>query len=464
MGASRATSDGEAVLREREVRRIAPSRAQRLSGRRWHLPAVPVAIAALVALSLRTLPAGAVVLSQDELADTGTEVGLVAKSFGFVLAGPTLAPPYSPEDADPSALNVEDLRTYFSYRGTHLRLVWHESTTSTVRSDALLGPLSLGRGATPPRFLPLRADFASEPTLSLATEADWAYAAWAQGPVTVTIGRQPVTLGRGRLFRPWDLVSTFALTQVDTEYKPGVDAARVSISPATGTTVDLVAAIGERRPHHDFSSESRGSSFVLTAAQTFDRGEFSGIVGLVRNDVVAGWGALWSFPSLDLYGEVTATWLRSDSLGSPAVVGRKAAVPRALVGLSARPASHLTFIPEIYYDGFGARGSDGYLSVLASERVAVGEQITLGRLYAAAALDWEADPLVHVTGLVLSNALDPSGLVSVSVSYDAAANTRLVAGVYVPAGRLPESSPVLAPRSEFGLYPDFGFLEARIAL
>ena len=421
-------------------------------------------LVAVAASLLIAMPVSAFVLSEDEIEDTGTDAGVIVRNFDFVLGGKTLEPPRNTEDASPAASSVLDVRTYLSYRSSHLRLVWHQSTTSTVRSHSSLGLLDLGRSTLPPRWLPLRAEDKNGSTLQLGTETDWAYLALVVGRTTVTLGRQPVTLGRGRLFHPSDLVSQFSLTEVDTEYKPGVDGARVDFSPDSSTTLTAVAAGGERERDHDLGMDRKGSSTVLQVKRGWDHGEFSALGAWVRNDLVLGYGALFDLGALDLYGEITVTWLGSRSLSAPAVQGRHAPVLRALSGMNLHPVEHLTVIPEVYYDGFGAQRASDYLAVATSERVAVGEQVTFGRLYAGAVADWEADPTVHVTLLGLSNVLDPSGLLSASVSYDAAANTRLVLGGYLPLGPLPRVGPVPQPRSEYGSYPWFGYAELRVVL
>jgi hypothetical protein len=420
--------------------------------------------AALVALASLPTPSRAAVLSEDEIEETSTELGLVARGFGFVLAGDVLDRPYNfLEDASPSATNIFDLRPYFVRRTPHFHLVLHQSLTSVSRSHSSLGAFAFGRGGTPPRWFPLRHVFGETPTLSLQTETDWAYAAFIDGPVTYTIGRQPVTLGRGRIWRPWDLVSTFTLTEVDTEYKPGVDAVRVDVSPSSSVTITAIGSAGELERDSDFETSPRGSTALGRVSFGFDGGEMALLGGRVRQDDVLGWSALWALPSFDLYGELSATWFHHDSLSSPAVAGRQVAVPRGLLGATVKPSSKLTVVPEVYYDGFGAQRKEQYYAVALSERVAVGEQLVLGQLYGGVALDFEAHPLVHITGLAIDNLVDGSALLSAGVTYDAAANTRLKAGGYVPVGPKPDPK-TLAPRSEFGMFPYFGFAELEVTL
>ncbi len=426
--------------------------------------ALAVGLGVLVGALGASRTARAVVVSEDELADTSTEVGVITREFSFVLGGDTLEPPFLPEDANPAALSILDLRTYFSYRSETLRLVWHQANDAVVASHENLGVLRIGRGGLPPRLFPLRATPVDEPTLRLATETDWLYAAWAPGRVTVTVGRQPITLGRGQLFHPLDLVASFSLTEADTEYKPGADAVRVDASLGSTTTLTAVASGGQLGIDPRVKLEDRGSTALGVLKQGFGHGEFSLLSGFVRGDIVAGWGALWDLGALDLYGEVSATWVRDPSLSSPAVAGRKAAVPRALAGADLKPIPELTIAPELYYEGFGAREPRDYALVAVSERVVYGEQVALGRLYAGALVDWQPHPLFHLVAVALSNTLDPSALASLVATFDASPNTRLSLGGYLPLGAAPRATPFPEPRSEYGLYPSFGFAELRIVL
>jgi hypothetical protein len=72
--------------------------------------------------------------------------------------------------------------------------------------------------------------------------------------------------------------------------------------------------------------------------------------------------------------------------------------------------------------------------------------------------------LLHLGGFLSANVLDPSALGSLTLSYEASHNTRLVCGTYLATGRRPRAGTLPQPRSEFGAYPDFVFTELRVAL
>lgn len=57
-----------------------------------------------------------------------------------------------------------------------------------------------------------------------------------------TIGRQPLTLGRGRWFSILDIINPFAPGALDTTYKPGIDALTISRSLSPTEDLQLIAA------------------------------------------------------------------------------------------------------------------------------------------------------------------------------------------------------------------------------
>ena len=419
-------------------------------------------IVAAVALSALTqvAPAGAVVLSEDELEESSTEIGAVLRSFHFLLAGDVLAPPYAAEDTDPMGISSFDARLYFQYRTPELKLVAHEQLSLGLRSHSSASPLALGRGLSPPRWLPL--DFQqADGGLSLGSQVDWLYGAYTVDPLTFTVGRQPITFGRGSLWRTTDRISTFTLTEVDTAYKPGADAVRIDLRAAEQTRLVAVAAIGEvGSGDQDLEADLQGSSFVGRFEQGWDGGELGVTGGLVRYDVLAGVDAVFDLGALDLYAELTLTKLTAESLGAPGVDGRDIPVPSALVGMTLKPSGTVTLKPEIHYNGFGSFEATDYLAIAVSDRTRMGEQVALGRLYAGWTSDWELHPLTHLSQAMIVNLHDPSALVFLALRHNLADDVDVAGGVYAPIGTLPDVAAVAA-RSEYGSYPYFFFTELK---
>jgi hypothetical protein len=429
------------------------------------------AIAAAVALTIASWVrhSGATVVAEDELEDSSSEVGVVLRGFGFLQFGDVLEPPFNIEDQNPAARGIFDARLYAAHRTPNFKLVLHNQLTLSLSSHVSLSPLDLGRGVSPPRWLPLTFEH-DEPTLTLRSDADWIYAAYTAGPMTFTVGRQPITFGRGALWRTSDRISTFALTEVDTEYKPGADALRIDITAAEQTQITALAAVGElESSDHDAEVELRGSSFVAQLKQGWDGGEFGVVGGFVRYDAMLGVDAVFDFGAFDLYAELTATKFTADSLsrrgavfGSPPPAADDTDTPvfSALLGMTLRPTGSLTIQPELMYNGFGAWEPEDYFEVALSERVGIGEQNALGQLYAGWSSDYEMDPLWHLFQSFIVNPRDPSALLLLGISHSIAANAEVLLGGYVPMGHKPEPFPPVA-RSEYGAYPYFFFTELK---
>ncbi len=409
-------------------------------------------------------PAEAIVLAEDEFEEESTEIGVVARSFAFLMAGDVLEPPYAIDDTNPLGMGVFDARLYFAHRTPDLKLVVHNQLTLQMQSATALGLAGLGRAVSPPRWLPLLFSLdepEGAPTLGLRSDADWLYAAYTAGPVTITAGRQPVSIGRGQLWTTSDRISMFSFTEVDTAYKPGVDAIRIDIAAGERTNIMAIAAVGElESQERDAQVELRGSSFLGELKQGWEWGEAGLIGGMIRRDGVAGLNAVLDLGELSLHGEGTATFLSDDSLSSPAIEARDIPVFEALVGATLRPVDTLTVVPELLYNGFGSWQAEDYLPIAFSERMAVGEQQGLGKLYAGVHTTWEIEPLTHLFNAMLTNVHDPSALALLGLRHNLSANVDGVIGAYAPIGRLPDTAAFQA-RSEFGNYPYFFFFELK---
>jgi hypothetical protein len=450
-------------------------------------PRTRTALSALLLLSaLLALPrpAAAVVLHEDPFEERSTELGLLVRSSAFLMHGPTLAPPYNlpsltppftRQDNDPLGIGNMDLRLSFEHRNPWLKVVLHNELGGRVASGIAEGAFGLGRGPEPPRWLPLEWDLVQEDTFGIRDVVDWAYVALTLGPVTVTVGRQPVTITRGKFWQPLDLVAKFSLTEVDVEYKPGADVLRVDLSLGSRARLMVLAAAGTDPGTDDGSLALRGSSFMLRGSFGLGDFELGALAAFVRYDAVLGLDGVYDAGAFDVYGEAAVHVLTEKSL-SPGLEQRGRAVPRVLLGANFKPLSKLTVSPELHYDGFGAWDRAEYFNltgdfaVATSERVAIGEMYTMGRLYMGLMALWEAHALLNLNAALIVNLRDPGALLSLGAVYNVAANVELKAGCYLPLARVPELQYVELlqdwlpgkARSEFGFYPYFWFLQLKV--
>jgi hypothetical protein len=442
------------------------------------------AAAALIAGSLAlgvfsSKTASAVVLAEDEFEETSTEAGVVLRTFTFLLSGDILEPPYMLADENPVATSVFDARLYFQHKTPALKLVAANSLTLQLTSSATYSLFNLGQGVPPPRWLPLTFTLEQPddaPTLTLQSNVDWLFAAYNFDKVTATLGRQPVTFGRGTIWHPSDVISAFSLTEVDTEYKPGVDAARVDVAFGDRTNLVLLGVIGRLETpaeiandpdesRWNFDANLQGSAVLGQLRQGWESGEIGVMAGVVRYDRLLGIDAVANFDAVDVYAELVAHWLKDpgvDSLSAPGANGAEPVV-KALVGAHWRPDPDITITPELYFNGFGSVHPADYLAIAQSERVSIGEQQGLGRWYGGVNAMWQVAPLTALNAMAISNLGDQSGLLSIGVGHNLAENVDFKIGGYIPMGTLPKVGDSLFPtiESEFGTYPSFFFAELK---
>lgn len=384
------------------------------------------AIAALAAC-LWAAPADAVVLDEDPLSGDSVEIGATARSFNYVMNGDL-------PGATNGAVSLADLRARAALkRGEWLSLALHDAltmTTSSLSLGASGGALALGQGRLPPTWLPLDWTIEDSSQLTLHDRIDWAYARFTTGGLGVTIGRQPITFGRGALWTPEDLIDPFSPFQIDSEFKPGLDAARLDYALDPHASIALVGVAA-----HDGGSAAMERLEVSAGAARI--GVMS---GYVRGDAVGTLDLFVDLHGADLHGEVTGTYVPDENRRP---FDRKI-FGRAVLGSTFQLSSRLHGTVEAYWNGSGSMHPSDYAAELMSPRLQSGETYNLGVYYGGAVLDFTAHALVHVAAAAIVNVVDESALIAPSIHFNASNNTVLIAGAFIPIG----SSP-----NEFALYP-----------
>lgn len=295
--------------------------------------------------------------------------------------------------------------------------------------------------------------------------------------VDVALGRQPISFGSGRFFTPFDLVNPFHPATIDTEYKPGVDAARVDAYVGAGGRFTLATAYAGTEPltGKDRSDATTFEDFVIAGYGQWTVGvtDLMILLGAVHAEAVLGAGAVSSIGPVGVRGEATLT-IPGDG-AEPFV--------RAMTGADWRPTTTTTLSAEVYVQSFGAADPRGYLDVVSDERFTRGEVWQLGRVYAGISAAQEITPLIFGHVAIVSNLADPSALVVLAGSWSVADNVVVGFGANLGVGQSPDvveldltldpmtMAPVLTPpspdeirdsvRSEFGLYPQTAYLQVR---
>lgn len=258
---------------------------------------------------------------------------------------------------------------------------------------------------------------------------------WApSGSVELSAGRQVVSWGTTLFLTPADPFAPFDPADPFREFRAGVDAARVRISPGPLSEIDVVVRATKTAAGEKLAALARGLA-------TWRRWEIS------------GWGG-------SLYGEAAGAVGATGVLGRWAVRGEAVvrerggeAVFRGTIGLDRQLQIHgrdLFLVVEYQRDGLGASSPDGYLSLVQSETFARGEHQVLGRDETVAQASYQVHPLWRLAGLWLWNLNDRSALVAPSVAYAASNEASISGGVFVGIGadRVTGARPL---PSEYGL-------------
>ncbi|MBI5508673.1 MAG: hypothetical protein HY903_07960 [Deltaproteobacteria bacterium] len=242
----------------------------------------------------------------------------------------------------------------------------------------------------------------------------------------VTLGRQVLSWGSGRLWNPTDLLSPFAPTDIDREARRGVDALRVSIPLASTAQLELLWLP---------QKEARDQGGVIRGQVNLAGFDIAPSAAKYVRDLVFGFDTSGDLGPLGVHAELA--WTRALDRDE---LGRRDEFLRGVVGLDARPAEALVLTAEYYFNGWGARDPSGYLDVLRSDRVGRGEVFGAGRHYLGLAANHQVSELLTVQAVALTNLTDPSAMLVPALEYWAAQSVLVRFGGFLPLGRAPDSS------------------------
>jgi hypothetical protein len=254
------------------------------------------------------------------------------------------------------------------------------------------------------------------------------------------VGRQTMTWGVNYFWPVLDLFAPFAPERIDREYKPGIDAIRLTVPVGDFSEIEVVTAgQGERFPE-DFSVASLGRFNVGTADVGYMGGRF-------HSDTVLG-----AFVTGDLFGNLARGEIAFTHSGDELdeEIDRQRFV-RASFGLDRQLTAGITLTGEIHWNGFGAEDPEGYLRIAEADRVRRGEVTSLGRFYSGLSFGWQAHPLVMVSSAFLINWLDGSALIQPAAEWSASNSMVFQLGGIIGLGPGLDDDGQL--QSEYGFVP-----------
>lgn len=371
--------------------------------------------------------------------------GYVRTLFGILNLG------YDLPGADrTSGFNAEVGRLEWTWKaGNDVILEVHDRFQAQVSSSSsgLTGSLvGFGVSVVPGRAVDLSSDLVRQDRLRVWHDVDRLALTVYTGLGDMTLGRQAINWGISNLFPVADLWAQFSPFELDTEEKPGIDAARLLSYPGEGWELDAV--IADRGRARDFSAGLRASKTLPWA------------------DLYAAGGKLWN-EALAMAGIAAprGSWkLRAEGVFPYDLDQDELKRPRMTLGVDWLGGETL-ISAEYHFNGIGTLHPEDYAAVLQAPSFARGESYYLGRDYLGALATWTpGNDRLSLTLTGLANLRDGSWAFSPVGTYDFGQSTRASLGGLLTLGRTPYLSsdpgtpiPVLALRSEYGSYGDLFF-------
>ncbi len=293
--------------------------------------------------------------------------------------------------------------------------------------------------ATTRTYLPLDGSIAKGSDASLRAEMDRLNVQGRIGRVRLVAGRQAITWGTNYFWPALDLFAPFAPNRLDRDYKPGVDALRMTLPIGDFSEIEAVAAVqGE--------SSSDDASTGMLARLNFGRTDLGFMGGRFHGDNVLG-----GFVTADVRGATLRAEVTHTRSGDAFDAGRdRRRFWRGSVGFDRLINPVLMITAEVAFNGYGVSEPARYLAEVASaDRVSRGEVNALGRRHVGLALAWDLHPLWSLDNTLLANLNDSSVLWVPAARWSTGNESEVMFGAQLPVGPRIDASG--RARSEYGL-------------
>jgi hypothetical protein len=261
-----------------------------------------------------------------------------------------------------------------------------------------------------------------------------------------TIGRQSIGMGRGVFFGAIDMFAPFSPTEVDREWRRGVDAAKLDVPLADTVSCDLTAVLGETSDDSALLGRVRGYSM--------DSGNDLGVVfGKRGEDSLIGLTTSFTVGEASMYIDV-ATFDIPEHGGDGQFFGMDGVTSKAVIGVSHKlgGGDGPTLMAEYHYSGFGVEDVSD-LPMLPTDpfyqRLLRGDMQILTQQAVAMQLTWELSDVWSGGFTVIANPLDGSGVLQPALTWNFADNVTIAISGSVTWGDEP-LGPLPLPESEYG--------------
>lgn len=262
---------------------------------------------------------------------------------------------------------------------------------------------------------------------------------------SLALGRQPVDWGSGRFWQPLNVFGAFAPTDLDTDYKPGIDSLKLDWFPSAFSSLSVVYAFA---PSNNPEIEHKDSAALRYKRQAGEQSELSLLGGTIIGNTVFGaafessWSGMgWRIEGLHSHlaktGENFVFWI---------------------AGLDYQFENGTLITAEWYDNSRGAMQMSSLSSLQTDALVVYGLQPYLGRNVFGLSLGKDLTPLLRgdyvllISPLKDTNAqLNSSVLHQLNLTYSVSNESDLLFSFQFANGRGLDSAS--KPQSEFGHLP-----------
>jgi len=286
-------------------------------------------------------------------------------------------------------------------------------------------------------------------TTRILYEVDRAFYKFRSQHAALSIGRQPIDWGSGRFWQPLNVFGAFAPTDLDTDYKPGIDAVSLEWFPSSFSSLTAVFV-----PALNRQLVSSASGAVHYRQQVGEASEVAVLAGSVLGAHVAG----ASFET-----DIGGIGCRLEGIYTTAKQGSVFWV----AGFDYQFGDSTTLTVEWYENSAGAAGETALAGIASDQAMRYGLQQHIGRHVLGLSLNRPLTPLLTGSYLLLGSALknttggiSASLLHQASLSYSLSNESDLLFSLLVATGKGVTTAGML--QSEFGHVPASGMLRYRL--
>ena len=263
------------------------------------------------------------------------------------------------------------------------------------------------------------------------------------GPMTLSVGRQPLDWGSGRFWQPLNVFGAFAPTDLDTDFKSGIDAAIFDWYPSAFSSLTAAYVLS---PEDDATIDDSGA--VYYRRQVGEQSELSVLVGRVIGNTVIG-GAFESAWA-GMGWRVEGVNYRLEEIDENSVFW--------IAGIDYQFEEGTVLVAEWYDNSHGASTEASLASLQNDRMTAYRLQQHVGRRVLGVGVERDITPLLHGGYTLLASALEDednqlatSFMHQLNVIYSVSNESDLLFSLLFANGK--GLTPQGEPQSEFGHLP-----------